>query len=557
MPNPDDARLPVRGPWSRSTTRPGSTSWHAACTRPVSRWSRPARPRAGSPPRASRSRRWRTSPASRSASTAGSRRCTPRCTPASWPTAVWRRTAPSWRSSASRRSTSWSRTSTPSPTPSRAAPRPTSASSRSTSAARRWCAPPPRTTPPSRSSPLPRSTATCWTPYAPEARPSSSADRLAADAFVHTATYDVNVASWMGSVVTDTSEGTGFPAWIGGTWDKSAVLRYGENPHQRAALYTNGITPRVGSRRRPSTTARRCPTTTTSTPTRPAARSQRLRRAGRRDHQARQPVRHRGRRRRGAGAPQGARLRPGLGVRRRHRQQRTGQRRDGRAGRGGIHRGRRRPGLRGRRGRGAGAQEERPGAGVRPAGPRRHRDASDLGPHVCRRPVTTSTPWSTRVATTRPPGRSRPGRPRRRPGVRLEGRARGEVQRDPACARDGASVGVGMGRPTGVHSCRLAADLRLAPGGRPARWPPPTPSSPSPTARRSSSTRASRADRAARRVRARRRGGRGPRGRPASTTHLDRRPGTSATDLPPSTKGHRERTDPGRYGDCEGDQGLS
>ena len=61
--------------------------------------------------------------------------------------------------------------------------------------------------------------------------------RLAAEAFVHTATYDVAVASWMGSVLTDSSEGTGFPAWVGATWDKAAVLRYGENPHQPAALY--------------------------------------------------------------------------------------------------------------------------------------------------------------------------------------------------------------------------------------------------------------------------------------------------------------------------------
>ncbi len=67
--------------------------------------------------------------------------------------------------------------------------------------------------------------------------------RLAAEAFVHTATYDVHVASWMGNVLTDTSEGTGFPAWMGATWDKSAVLRYGENPHQSAALYTNGFLP--------------------------------------------------------------------------------------------------------------------------------------------------------------------------------------------------------------------------------------------------------------------------------------------------------------------------
>jgi phosphoribosylaminoimidazolecarboxamide formyltransferase / IMP cyclohydrolase len=64
--------------------------------------------------------------------------------------------------------------------------------------------------------------------------------RLAVDAFVHTASYDVAVASWMGSHLTDTSEGSGFPAWVGATWDKSAVLRYGENPHQPAALYVNG-----------------------------------------------------------------------------------------------------------------------------------------------------------------------------------------------------------------------------------------------------------------------------------------------------------------------------
>ncbi len=61
--------------------------------------------------------------------------------------------------------------------------------------------------------------------------------QLAALAFQHTASYDVAVASWMGSVVTDTSEGTGFPNWTGATWERAAVLRYGENPHQPAALY--------------------------------------------------------------------------------------------------------------------------------------------------------------------------------------------------------------------------------------------------------------------------------------------------------------------------------
>ena len=66
---------------------------------------------------------------------------------------------------------------------------------------------------------------------------------LAAAAFVHTATYDVHVASWMGSVLTDSGEGTGFPAWIGATYEKKDVLRYGENPHQQAALYLNGFGP--------------------------------------------------------------------------------------------------------------------------------------------------------------------------------------------------------------------------------------------------------------------------------------------------------------------------
>ena len=70
--------------------------------------------------------------------------------------------------------------------------------------------------------------------------------RLAAAAFVHTATYDVAVASWMGNVLTDTSDGTGFPAWVGATWDKATVLRYGENPHQPAALYTSGFVPEPG-----------------------------------------------------------------------------------------------------------------------------------------------------------------------------------------------------------------------------------------------------------------------------------------------------------------------
>ncbi|REF30351.1 bifunctional phosphoribosylaminoimidazolecarboxamide formyltransferase/IMP cyclohydrolase [Calidifontibacter indicus] len=66
---------------------------------------------------------------------------------------------------------------------------------------------------------------------------------LAAQAFVRTATYDVHVASWMGNVLTDSSDGDGYPAWIGATWTKSQTLRYGENPHQTAALYDDGFRP--------------------------------------------------------------------------------------------------------------------------------------------------------------------------------------------------------------------------------------------------------------------------------------------------------------------------
>ena len=63
--------------------------------------------------------------------------------------------------------------------------------------------------------------------------------QLAAKAFRHTADYDIAVASWMGSVVAPSDEGTGFPAWVGAAWERGAVLRYGENPHQRAALYVS------------------------------------------------------------------------------------------------------------------------------------------------------------------------------------------------------------------------------------------------------------------------------------------------------------------------------
>ncbi|MEO6882206.1 MAG: bifunctional phosphoribosylaminoimidazolecarboxamide formyltransferase/IMP cyclohydrolase [Mycobacteriaceae bacterium] len=58
---------------------------------------------------------------------------------------------------------------------------------------------------------------------------------LAAEAFRHTASYDVAVASWM---TAELDPEVGPPSWVGHTFERSAVLRYGENPHQSATLYS-------------------------------------------------------------------------------------------------------------------------------------------------------------------------------------------------------------------------------------------------------------------------------------------------------------------------------
>ncbi|RSN40491.1 bifunctional phosphoribosylaminoimidazolecarboxamide formyltransferase/inosine monophosphate cyclohydrolase [Streptomyces sp. WAC 04229] len=62
--------------------------------------------------------------------------------------------------------------------------------------------------------------------------------RLAAEAFRHTAEYDVAVAGWFAGEYA--GDGEQFPEFIGVTYERKNVLRYGENPHQPAALYTGG-----------------------------------------------------------------------------------------------------------------------------------------------------------------------------------------------------------------------------------------------------------------------------------------------------------------------------
>jgi len=65
--------------------------------------------------------------------------------------------------------------------------------------------------------------------------------RLAALAFRHTAEYDVAVASWMAAVLAPEAGDTPtvLSQWHGETWRRKTLLRYGENPHQQAALYTD------------------------------------------------------------------------------------------------------------------------------------------------------------------------------------------------------------------------------------------------------------------------------------------------------------------------------
>ncbi len=69
--------------------------------------------------------------------------------------------------------------------------------------------------------------------------------KLAALAFRHTAEYDIAVAGWMGSTLApepgpeDGGAPAGLPVWLGRNWRRTSVLRYGENPHQQAALYSD------------------------------------------------------------------------------------------------------------------------------------------------------------------------------------------------------------------------------------------------------------------------------------------------------------------------------
>lgn len=70
--------------------------------------------------------------------------------------------------------------------------------------------------------------------------------QLAATAFALTATYDSNIASWF---VDQMDDSYGFPRRISFSGNLKQTLRYGENPHQTAALYTVDDSLRPGAAR--------------------------------------------------------------------------------------------------------------------------------------------------------------------------------------------------------------------------------------------------------------------------------------------------------------------
>ena len=72
----------------------------------------------------------------------------------------------------------------------------------------------------------------------------SQAERrqLALEVFRTTAEYDLAIATWLGQ-----SEGKELPDWFGQIFHRENSLRYGENPHQTAAIYSGGTAGIVGA----------------------------------------------------------------------------------------------------------------------------------------------------------------------------------------------------------------------------------------------------------------------------------------------------------------------
>lgn len=66
--------------------------------------------------------------------------------------------------------------------------------------------------------------------------------RLASAAFAHTAAYDTAVATWTAQQFDRDEDANYWPPFAGLSFERSESLRYGENPHQKAALYADPAT---------------------------------------------------------------------------------------------------------------------------------------------------------------------------------------------------------------------------------------------------------------------------------------------------------------------------
>ncbi|MFT4148177.1 MAG: bifunctional phosphoribosylaminoimidazolecarboxamide formyltransferase/IMP cyclohydrolase [Micrococcaceae bacterium] len=65
----------------------------------------------------------------------------------------------------------------------------------------------------------------------------SDRQKLAAKAFAHTARYDHDIAGWTAEHFS--ADGRSWPPYVGLSLERAGELRYGENPHQSAALYVD------------------------------------------------------------------------------------------------------------------------------------------------------------------------------------------------------------------------------------------------------------------------------------------------------------------------------
>ena len=293
---------------------------------------------------------------------------------------------------------------------------------------------------------------------------------------------------WMGTVLTDTSGGEArasrrSPAPPG---RRRPTLRYGENPHQRAALYSHW---RGRASPRPSScTARRCPTTTTSTPTPPAAPPTTS------TSPAVAIIKH--------ANPCGIAV--GADVAEAHRKAHAC---DPVSAFGGVIAVNRpvtvemaeqvaeiftevvvAPGYEDGARRGAASARRTSGSWSAPptAPATASRPGRSPAACCCRQADRVDAPGDDPSTWTLATGEAASPRGPRRPGVRVAGLPRGEVQRDPAGRRTAPRSASAWARSTGSTP---AASRSSGPGSGPrARSPPPTRSSRSRTARRSCST---------------------------------------------------------------------